>query len=141
MRLKNVVIHKFRNFENVEIDFEKMDFPDVFSIASVNGGGKSTLLQFIFIMLNCMVDNRKNKYIKNILNRNEFNKTSNKVADFIIEDDNKSFYLNFIISKLSFKEIFCSPLEVNPTSQLLHSSSTKLILATSSPEQKPNHLK
>lgn len=104
MRLKNVVIHKFRNFENVEIDFEKMDFPDVFSIASVNGGGKSTLLQFIFIMLNCMVDNRKNKYIKNILNRNEFNKTSNKVADFIIEDDNKSFYLNFIISKSQTSE-------------------------------------
>ena len=104
MRLKNVVIHKFRNFENVEIDFEKMDFPDVFSIASVNGGGKSTLLQFIFIMLNCMVDNRKNKYIKNILNRNEFNKTSNKVADFIIEDDNKSFYLNFII--LHIEQIF-----------------------------------
>ncbi len=104
MRLKNVVIHKFRNFENVEIDFEKTDFPDVFSIASVNGGGKSTLLQFIFIMLNCMVDNKKNKYIKNILNRNEFNKSSNKVADFIIEDDNQSFYLNFIISKSQTSE-------------------------------------
>ena len=45
-----------------------------------------------------------NKYIKNILNRNEFNKSSNKVADFIIEDDNQSFYLNFIISKSQTSE-------------------------------------
>ena len=54
MRLKSVIIHKFRNFEKVRLDFEKTDFPDIFSIASINGGGKSTLLQFIFVMLNCL---------------------------------------------------------------------------------------
>jgi predicted ATP-binding protein involved in virulence len=57
MRLKRAEIIKFRNFENIVIDFDKSSgFPDVFSIASKNGGGKSTLLQFIFIMLHSFMN-------------------------------------------------------------------------------------
>ncbi len=49
MKLKKVEIIKYRNFENIIINFEESKFPNVFTIASKNGGGKSTLLQFIFI--------------------------------------------------------------------------------------------
>ena len=101
MRLKSVIIHKFRNFEKVRLDFEKTDFPDIFSIASINGGGKSTLLQFIFVMLNCLSNEEKYKYIKNLLGTS---KISNKIVDFIIEDEGKEYYLNFFVSKLSSKE-------------------------------------
>ena len=101
MRLKSVIIHKFRNFEKVRLDFEKTDFPDIFSIASINGGGKSTLFQFIFVMLNCLSNEEKYKYIKNLLGTS---KISNKIVDFIIEDEGKEYYLNFFVSKLSSKE-------------------------------------
>jgi len=68
MRIEKVEIIKYKNFENIIIDFEKnKDFPDVFSVASKNGGGKSTLLQFIFILLHCFKDNSKKQYIKNLL--------------------------------------------------------------------------
>jgi predicted ATP-binding protein involved in virulence len=69
MQLRRVEIIKYRNFENVVIDFEKSDFPNVFSIASKNGGGKSTLLQFIFIMLHCIVDEDRHSYMENILEK------------------------------------------------------------------------
>ena len=53
MHLKQVTIENFRNFKNVSINFEKNIASPVFSISSANGGGKSTLLQFIFTMLHC----------------------------------------------------------------------------------------
>ena len=63
MRLKRAEIKRFRNFENIVIDFEKNgSFSDVFSIASKNGGGKSTLLQFIFIMLYCFMNEERKEY-------------------------------------------------------------------------------
>lgn len=43
MQLKKVKIIKYKNFENIVIDFEKSNFPNVFSIASKNGGGKSIM--------------------------------------------------------------------------------------------------
>ena len=95
MRLKKVEIIKYRNFENVVIDFEKSKFPDVFSIASKNGGGKSTLLQFIFIMLHCFRNHSRKAYILNLLNSSNNIKAGTKVAKFIIEDDGTDYYLNF----------------------------------------------
>jgi len=110
MRLKKVEIIKYRNFENVVIDFENSKFPDVFSIASKNGGGKSTLLQFIFVMLRCFSGHTNIKnHLSNLLKRNiqyiqhiqniqhiKENKVINFVK-FIIEVDNKVHYLNFYI--------------------------------------------
>jgi len=65
MRIEKVEIIKYKNFKNIVIDFDKNDkFPDIFSVASKNGGGKSTLLQFIFILLHCFVDNSKKRILK-----------------------------------------------------------------------------
>jgi len=100
MQLKKVEIIKYRNFENIIINFDKQDnFPNVFSIASKNGGGKSTLIQFIFIILHCFMDKNKQKYIKNLLE--EFYEITEDIelVNFIIEDNGKDYYLNFSITK------------------------------------------
>ncbi|MDQ7084452.1 MAG: ATP-binding protein [Sulfurovum sp.] len=98
MQLKKVEIIKYRNFENVTIDFEKNDFPNVFSIASKNGGGKSTLLQFIFIVLHCFLKNDKAKYLLNMLDANVFDKTikTHSIANFIISDNKEVYYFNLL---------------------------------------------
>lgn len=98
MRLKKVEIIKFRNFENIVIDFEKSDFPSVYTIASKNGGGKSTLIQFIFTILHCFMDEEKKEYIKNILE--EFSDIIQHIelVKFIIEEDGKEYNLDFNIS-------------------------------------------
>ena len=99
MRIEKVEIIKYKNFENITIDFTKNNkFPDVFSIASKNGGGKSTLLQFIFILLHCFMDNSKKQYIKNLLKNFTDIKKEIDVVNFIISHENKTYNLNFKIS-------------------------------------------
>ncbi len=98
MNLKKVEIINYKNFENIVIDFEKNDFSNVYSIASENGGGKSTLLQFIFITLHCFMDEERHIYMKNILK--EFSETTEemKLIKFIIEENKEEYFLNFINS-------------------------------------------
>jgi predicted ATP-binding protein involved in virulence len=97
MQLRKVEIIKYRNFENIVIDFEKSDFPNVFSIASKNGGGKSTLLQFIFIMLHCFMIDDKKKYIKQLLHIFSDTTEELELVKFIIEENNKVYNLEFSI--------------------------------------------
>lgn len=98
MQLKKVEIIKFKNFENVIIDFERNEtFPNVFSIASKNGGGKSTLLQLIFILLHCNSDAEKKVYIKNLLDLFQENTDSIDIVNFLIEYEEEEYYLNFKI--------------------------------------------
>jgi len=98
MFLKKIHIHNYKLFKDVEINLEKSDVSDVFSVASVNGGGKSTLLQFIFIMLHCPLYKEFDKYIENLLNETIFfeEKIINLV-DFSISHQNKDYNLNFLI--------------------------------------------
>ena len=67
MKLLKVSVPNFRNLQNVELTFEPDLTPAVFPIASQNGGGKSTLLQLIFTLFYCSVDERKQEYIENLL--------------------------------------------------------------------------
>lgn len=52
MRLVNVHVPEFRALKNIDITFEPDFYPQVFPLGSLNGGGKSTLLQLIFVLLN-----------------------------------------------------------------------------------------
>ncbi len=90
-------------FENLEINLEKNDsFPNanVFSVASVNGGGKSTLLQFVFTMLHCFMDNDKKEYIKNLL-ENEVLEDGD-IARFEISANGEDYYLDFLTRPVDF---------------------------------------
>ncbi|MCV6637376.1 AAA family ATPase [Candidatus Albibeggiatoa sp. nov. NOAA] len=97
MFLKKVEITKYRHLENIEINFEKSQFPATFSIASVNGGGKSTILQFIFILLRCFRDENRKNFIKNLLGYTKKIKSKTKLASFVIEEMEQDYDLEFII--------------------------------------------
>ncbi len=104
MYLEKVEITKFRNFENIIIDFKKNKFPKVFSIASANGGGKSTLLQFIFILLRCFDDKKKHSFLKNLLSEQEIPVTSESLSKFTILHEDNHYELDFLIYPSKYED-------------------------------------
>jgi Fe-S cluster assembly ATPase SufC len=76
MRLLRVQVPEFRALKDVDISFEPDFNPQVFPLGSLNGGGKSTLLQLIFVSLHSF-ENPGSNYFNNItselkVNNNEF---------------------------------------------------------------------
>jgi predicted ATP-binding protein involved in virulence len=107
MQLKKIHIIEYKNFKNTIIDFEKSDFhsANVFSIASKNGGGKSTLLQFTFILLHCLVDEDKKQYIQNLLKSFANISKDIELVKFEIEHNKKTYNLDFSIRKSKSKDM------------------------------------
>lgn len=105
MFFKRLKITNYRNFNNIEINFkENKEFPSVYSIASINGGGKSTLLQFIFTLLHCFSNKQRLRYIKNLLNGYSFSEGKKiNLADFLIDYDGSEYILDFFIVPSEFK--------------------------------------
>jgi predicted ATP-dependent endonuclease of OLD family len=68
MRLKRVQIPNFRVLKDIDITFEDYYTPQIFPLASQNGGGKSTFLQLIFTLFNCCLDKDNNHFLRNMLN-------------------------------------------------------------------------
>lgn len=60
MRLVRVQVPEFRALKDVDITFEPEFTPQVFPLGSLNGGGKSTLLQLIFVLLSIIDDETSN---------------------------------------------------------------------------------
>jgi ABC-type dipeptide/oligopeptide/nickel transport system ATPase component len=87
MKLLRVQVPNFRALKDVDISFEPDFVPNIFPIGSQNGGGKSTLLQLIFILLHCSHHPDRQSYIKNLL------QTFEEV----------SFYDDFSILKISLQ--------------------------------------
>ena len=67
MHLLRVQVPDFRGLKNIDITFEKDFVPSIFPLGSQNGGGKSTLLQLIFVLLHCSVDDDKKPFLQNLL--------------------------------------------------------------------------
>ncbi|MEG4121251.1 AAA family ATPase [Microcoleus sp. N9_B4] len=67
MHLLRVQVPDFRGLKDIDITFEKDFFPKIFPLGSQNGGGKSTLLQLIFVLLHCSVDDAKKPFLQNLL--------------------------------------------------------------------------
>jgi predicted ATP-dependent endonuclease of OLD family len=67
MHLLRVQVPDFRGLKNIDITFEKDFVPSIFPLGSQNGGGKSTLLQLIFVLLHCSVDEDKKSFLENLL--------------------------------------------------------------------------
>lgn len=70
MRLVRVQVPEFRALKDVDIRFEPEFTPQVFPLGSLNGGGKSTLLQLIFVLLNIKTGTDKFHQIKESFFRN-----------------------------------------------------------------------
>ncbi len=98
MFLKKVHVKNFRGLQDVELEFNQSLSPSVFPVGSLNGGGKSTLLQLIFILLRCAADPRKHHYIQNILkvNLSNFKSGVNEIARFLIHHQQEDIDLQFL---------------------------------------------
>lgn len=66
MHIDKIEVPAFRVLRDVVLDFGETYDPQVFPIGSENGGGKSTLLQLVFVLLHCSAPPRL-PYLENLL--------------------------------------------------------------------------
>jgi predicted ATPase len=99
MHLQRVQVPDFRVLKDIDITFEKDFFPRIFPLGSLNGGGKSTLLQLIFILLHCSADPDKHEFIQNLLEGFTIPDGSEKrvVVNFEIWDGEKKINLEYFL--------------------------------------------
>ncbi|HIE00005.1 MAG TPA: ATP-binding protein [Thiotrichaceae bacterium] len=105
MFLKTISIENFRVLKDIEIQFEQEFTPTIFPLGSLNGGGKSTLLQLVFTLLHCSFKKQRHQYLVNLLSTITFTKrdTVTTLAKFEIKHDDKAFDLEFIVSDNHFE--------------------------------------
>ncbi|MEG4291030.1 AAA family ATPase [Microcoleus sp. C2C3] len=113
MHLLRVQVPDFRGLKNIDISFEKDFFPSIFPLGSQNGGGKSTLLQLIFVLLHCSGNYNKKIFLENLLHGFKISDEEDKRVLAIIDiwDGKKIVKLQFISHRnLSIKELL--PLDI-----------------------------
>ncbi|EDN68849.1 conserved hypothetical protein [Beggiatoa sp. PS] len=98
MHLTRIQIPEFRVLKNVDITFEKDFTPKVFPLGSENGGGKSTLLQLIFVLLHCASHPDKSSFVENMLARYRIPEGVNQqtLAKMDIWDGKKTVQIEFL---------------------------------------------
>ncbi|MHC5596083.1 MAG: AAA family ATPase [Nostoc sp.] len=131
MKLLRVQVPDFRILKNVDITFEPEFIPSIFPLGSQNGGGKSTLLQLIFVLLHCSSDSEKKEFVKNILYGFTINNNSNKRVLAIIDiwNEDKIVQLEFLsYNDSSLRELLISndKTEVDNDNYLQFSASNQL---------------
>ena len=104
MHLQRIQVPDFRVLKDVDITFEKEFVPRIFPLGSLNGGGKSTLLQLIFVLLHCSTDPDRIVFLKNMLNGFSVYKNADKRVIAIVDvwDGDKSVKLEFLSYKDSY---------------------------------------
>jgi predicted ATPase len=128
MHLLRVQVPNFRVLKNVDITFEKEFIPRIFPLGSQNGGGKSTLLQLIFVLLHCSVDSERKSYLRNMLQgfRISQNSDSRVLANIEIFHNDKNLSLNFFSYKDSYiQELLKFKIDVS-NNDFSFSTATKL---------------
>lgn len=123
MFLKRIHVPDFRVLRDVDITFEPEFSPRIFPLGSLNGGGKSTLLQLIFILLSCSSDPEKHIFIQNMLDRFEIkiDKDEKTLAKLEILYNQRDISINFLCYKykpirtkaLNNEEIFESSINID----------------------------
>jgi hypothetical protein len=81
MQLLRVRVPNFRALKDVDLTFEKDFVPQIFPLGSLNGGGKSTLLQLIFILLH-------DSYTKQGAEATEIEAYLRNILDYVTLDEN-----------------------------------------------------
>jgi predicted ATPase len=103
MHLQRIQVPNFRALKNIDITFEKERIPRIFPLASLNGGGKSTLLQLIFTLLTCSADPDKHEFLVNILKDFEVDYVSdNTLATIELVDEDNIITLEFYCPTTSY---------------------------------------
>jgi predicted ATP-binding protein involved in virulence len=101
MHLQRIQIPEFRVLKDVDITFEQEFTPSIFPLGSQNGGGKSTLLQLIFVLLHCSTHSDRIPFLKSMLQGFKVAENSHKrvLANIEIWDGNKNVQLEFFCCK------------------------------------------
>lgn len=104
MRLQRVQIPNFRVLKDIDITFEDYHIPQTFLLASQNGGGKSTLLQLIFVLLKNCYSEDGGELVKNVLKNSNLD---NSLWDFSLStitltDGNKNIKLEIELKTHNF---------------------------------------
>lgn len=103
MHLKRIRVPDFRVLKDVDISFEEKFSPRIFPLGSQNGGGKSTLLQLIFVLLHCSFTPDGLAALKNLLRYFSFNNVNKKtLATIDLAHEGKEIELEFICCKDSY---------------------------------------
>jgi predicted ATP-dependent endonuclease of OLD family len=104
MHLQRIQVPDFRVLKDVDITFEKEFVPRIFPLGSLNGGGKSTLLQLIFVLLHCSVAPERVTFLRNILHgfRIYDNDQKRVLAIIDIWDGEKNVQLEFFSYRDSY---------------------------------------
>lgn len=98
MHLVRVQVPNFRALNQVDITFEKDFFPQIFPIGSQNGGGKSTLLQLIFVLLHCSAHSIQFDFLKYFLLYFKLPENSDSKILAEIDIDDNGNLINLIFS-------------------------------------------
>jgi predicted ATPase len=116
MHLLRVQVPDFRGLKDIDITFEKDFVPKIFPLGSQNGGGKSTLLQLIFVLLHCSVDDAKKPFVQNLLRGFKVaDREAKRVLALIdIWDREKIVKLEFYCCKYSGLEDFFLEDDIEP---------------------------
>ncbi|MEX1362085.1 MAG: AAA family ATPase [Nannocystaceae bacterium] len=67
MHLRRIQIPEFRVLRDVDLRFDAGMDPQVFPLGSENGGGKSTLLQLVFVLLHCTSEPEQAELVRNTM--------------------------------------------------------------------------
>lgn len=104
MHIQRIQVPNFRVLQNVDITFEKDFMPRIFPLGSLNGGGKSTLLQLVFILLHCSAHEDRKRYIQNLLDGFDVpeGETTRELAKFDIWDGEETIELVFSVCNDAF---------------------------------------
>lgn len=72
MKIQQIEIPHFKVLEDINISFDCTENAQkIYPIISINGGGKSTFLQYIFTLLHCSLDEEKYIYLNSLLSQIE----------------------------------------------------------------------
>jgi Fe-S cluster assembly ATPase SufC len=99
MKLLQVQVPDFRVLKDVDIKFDRRFVPNIFPLGSLNGGGKSTLLQLVFVLLHCCTNPERKIFIKNLLHGFTLNDDSSDRVLAIIKiwDGEKEVEIKFLV--------------------------------------------
>ena len=107
MKLLQVQVPNFRVLKDVDIKFDRRFVPNIFPLGSLNGGGKSTLLQLVFVLLHCCTNPERKIFIKNLLHGFTLNDdSSDRVLAIInIWDGEKEVEIKFLVGDYPIEDI------------------------------------
>ena len=112
MHLLRVQVPDFRVLKDIDITFEQTFNPTVFPLGSLNGGGKSTLLQLIFVLLHCSAHSERHQFIANMLERVTIPEDENSklLARFELIDGDEKIELEFTL----YNDDYLRQLDIDP---------------------------